>query len=152
MRAPINLAALDAARVHLVDLPWKSPAAKFDPLSDVPTLDALGWVLAMQHGLPSPRAALAHRNYALQLHADKRAPYPCTNLLVVFRDGMDGGDLEFPHACVTFDGADGWSLAFDGQEPHLVTPLIPLEGHPNPYRIGLTYYCPLGGDADASPA
>lgn len=113
-------------------------ATEFPVLTD--ELARLGRAAAQEAGLPEPRAAIAHGGSFLAEHTDKRNPYACLNLLVVYRDPDTveaGGHLQFRDRLVMCHHS--WAYVFDGQEPHAVTNVV--EG----WRVGLTFYCPADG-------
>jgi hypothetical protein len=149
--------AFDAVKPYVWNLMYGAPAV--DPVVDraeiarsafewnrldVAELDALGEAAADAVSLERPRAAIAHAGSYLAAHTDRRNPYPCTNLLVVFRwptvlPEPAGGELVVGPADGPLEVAlcvDGWSYVFDGQVPHEVRPVT------SGWRVGLTFYCP----------
>lgn len=125
-------------RSWLLGLDWPGSAREWPVLGE--PLHSFGTKLADLHGLNPPRAAIAHRDCAVGWHTDRRNPYPCVNILIVFRDGCAGGRLEFRNGSGIEPG-DRERCVFDGQAEHRITDIV-LTG-PYAYRIGLTFYCPL---------
>ncbi len=127
----------ETVRLWLLALAWPGSAREWAVLGE--PLDSFGAGLARMHGLNPPRSAIAHRDYAVGWHTDKRNPYPCTNILVVFREGCTGGRLEFRDGSGIEPG-DRERCVFNGQVEHRITDIVLA---PDGYRIGLTFYCPL---------
>lgn len=138
-RAPPEL--LEAVGEFLFERVERGHARSFDQLAPYcgMKLADLGAHAAATAGTEPPRAALVHRDVALHYHRDRQNPYPCRNLLVVFRDpGVTGGQLVLPEEGVAVGCGDGSLTMFDGQRLHGVTP---LGGDGS--RLGLTFYAPL---------
>jgi len=88
---------------------------------------------------PPPTDCLESRNAQLQVHQDVTNPYPSTNALVVFSEGMDGGELVFPKLKLAVSMFDACLITFDGSKIwHGNTKLKPRTD--DSWRVSVNYY------------
>jgi len=88
-----------------------------------------------------PLELLESRYSTLQYHTDKTMPYRATNAVVIFAEGISGGELVFPDKDLAVPVEPGWLITFDGaRERHGVAAQRPQTE--SAWRVSLTYYLP----------
>ena len=97
--------------------------------------------LALVLECEQPTDCLESRNATLQVHKDVTMPYPATSAVVLFGEGMNGGELVFPELRLGVSITENCVITFDGANvEHGVTKLKPRTD--DSWRVSLTYYIP----------
>ena len=149
---PAPTMLVDAARTDLLDVmpPSRRPTHRRFELTDTGAVARLGHHCATALRLQPPREVLVNRDDPLPYHFDVTGPGEVVNVMVVFRDGIEGGECVLPERGLAFACDDGWALAFDGEAiMHGVAPFTvtaspvadALAMQSVPYRISCVYYC-----------